>query len=170
MSRSIRNAVLAAGFFAVGTLGTLSLSAVAERGPRGQSKMAMLFEGVDLTEAQQDQVAEMTEAMRAERKEYRASKGDKLGMLTDVLSQETVDRDAVYAEIDQRLAERRELMVQRADALMDFAETLDEDQRAALLDNVAEMQARVQEHLQQREAEGSEGSEGPERPERRRGR
>ena len=167
MSRFIRNAVFAAGFVAVGTLGTLSLSAVAERGPRGEGKLAMLFDGVGLTEAQEDQLAEMTESMRAERREHRSSKGEKLGLLTEVLSQDTVDREAVYAEIDQRLAERRELLVQRADTLMDFAETLDEDQRAALLDNVAEMQARVQERMEQRALEGAEA---PERPERRRGR
>lgn len=143
---TIRTTLAAIGFMTLGAMGTASVTAMAERGGHGSRgsghHFQMLLDGVELTESQEGLLEEMKSDMRAEREEHRSERGERGQTLVSLLESDTIDRQAMYDRIDEKLAERRELHIKRADFMMDFIETLDADQKAAMLDNLDELEAR----------------------------
>lgn len=143
-----RTTLTAIGFLVLGALGSASLSAVAEEGHgrhRGGHGMQALLDGVILTEAQQQDLEEMKAQMKAEREEHRAERTEKSELVRELLEADSIDRQDLYDRIDDKLAAKRELMRLRADFMADFIESLDEDQRAAVLENLAEVEAAMEE-------------------------
>lgn len=154
MSKS-RTTLTALGFLVLGALGTASVSAVAEEGRRHRGGgMQVLLEGVILTEAQQEDLEEMKVQMKAEREEHRAERTEKAELVRELLEAESIDRQALYERIDDKLDAKRELMRLRADFMADFIESLDADQRAAVLENLAEAEAAMDERRSRGDEDG----------------
>ena len=160
MLKTLRTSVLALGFMGIGALGTLTLSAAADRGERGErrgSPMAELFEGVELTDAQKAQLVELRQQGKAERQAQREDHGGRIGLLEDMLAEDTIDRDAIYEQIEARVAERRQAALDGATVMMDFLETLEPAQRATLASNLEELQARHEARMEERGERGGHG-------------
>lgn len=124
-------------------LGGMALSGAAIAGGRGQGGLGhgggfhRLLEGVELTEAQTEMLeaarpdAEDREAMRAEHEAEREA-------ILAELSKEKPDAARIHATIDARAAERTARMHEMVDAGLALYATLTPDQRAQVLENLAE--------------------------------
>jgi Spy/CpxP family protein refolding chaperone len=173
MKSTIRTLVFGLGMASLGMVGGAGLTAIASpggpggpgaHGPRAGLHMPgmKLVHGIarldDLTEAQEDMLEDLRADMKAEMKAMHGErKGEGKAMRDAVLSEGTVDREALHAELDEKAAEKLELAHTFLDRVLDIRDTLSPEQLAELREMAAEHEARREQMEARRESGEVEG-------------
>lgn len=159
---TIRNIILAAGFSALGALAAVGGQAVAGAhggGPFGPD-LARLAQALDLSDAQAEMVDEMRTQARAQMRDSRMSKQADQEDIKTMLSQEVLDAAVVHSMIDDRINEMSSFAHEMADEFIALHATLDADQRATLVEKMAEAGERHEErrrrHIEHRSEDGEQ--------------
>jgi len=155
---AIRNIIFAAGFATLGAFATVGTQAVAGAhggGPFGPD-LARFAQALDLSETQESMVDEMREDVRAQMKANRTGKQADKEDIKAMLSQETLDADVVHSMIDDRISEMASFSHEMADKFIALHATLDADQRATLVEKMAEAEERHEERRQRHTERRSE--------------
>ncbi|MCB9780396.1 MAG: Spy/CpxP family protein refolding chaperone [Alphaproteobacteria bacterium] len=134
-------------------------------GDHGLRAFGHAMSQLDLTEAQQDALAQVREDVRARMLEGRmGNETDREAILT-AMADGSLDRDSLHETVDQKAAEMIEIGHYTVDKLMDVYETLDDDQRTELAEVLAQAAERRR-SFEEREAsqgERPDGAEGEDR-------
>lgn len=180
MSLRLRSVLLAAGFSSLSMFSAGALAGAhadqSERSARGHKAppiaqiLSRVADELDLTEAQVAMLDDMKAEAKSDMKAMRAERQERQGELAEMLSADKINRKLVHARIQERADQRAEAAHQAADTLMDFFDSLDDAQRATLLEQIEEMEARRAERSEERserlEDDDSERSERSERARR----
>lgn len=161
---TLRTLAFAAGFMTLGALGTMGAQATAGPGGHG-AHLARLIQKLDLTEDQKTQASEIRDAMRSHHKDMSTERDERSDEMLDLLGSADIDRDVVHAEIDAKISEQAAFAHDMADRFLDLHATLDDAQRATLVEQAEEaIEQRSERHGQR--GERGEHSERGERGER----
>ena len=150
MSQTLRKIGLALGFTTIGALSAMTVQAVAQtpvdapgaqmeeqkqRGQKGAPFMR-LMDKLDLTEAQQAELA----AIKAEHHEERRSvkRSSSRGAMLQMIASDPIDRVAVHDAMEEQMQAQIELMHAHTDDYLDFIEALDADQKMQLAELAAQ--------------------------------
>jgi len=151
MTHTLRTAIFAFGFTALGA--TMGITAGAIAGPQrgggapGIMKFAHALGALELTEAQKGMLEALREEMRGEMKTARDGHSDEGKMVAEAIANgEAVDREILHARIDEASAARTAMAHKVLDGVLDVYDTLDADQKKELGDMVNERK----EHAEQR--------------------
>lgn len=155
---TLRTTLFAVGFMTIGAVGTIGAQAAASPGLGHGRHLARLIQQLDLTEDQQAQAAEIREAMQGHHEEMRAERESRRDEMLGLLGSASVDREQVHAEIDAKLAEQSTFMHDMADRFLDLHASLDDAQRATLVEQAEQAAERMEQH---RSEHGERGSRGP---------
>ncbi|RME22187.1 MAG: periplasmic heavy metal sensor [Deltaproteobacteria bacterium] len=144
LSANLRRILFASGFMVLGSLGTVGLTAAAGRGGPGgpaahgpaggpERVVLMAMRRLDLTDEQQ---ALLDDAIDDIRDQVRAAhsgreRPDREALIAAV-ADGSLDREALHARVDARLAAMAETAHLSIDRIMDVYESLDADQKAEL--------------------------------------
>ena len=110
----------------------------------------LLMKDMNLTEEQQRELRKIKEERKEERHEYKEDRKEyKEALLEDFASGKINKREA-KKEIERVVEERTAYHHEGVDAWMQFIDTLSEEQREQLLDNMEELHARKKEHRNRR--------------------
>lgn len=130
--KSLRYALLALGFMGIGAVAAVTTAAVAQDGPPACA--APFVDEVGLTDEQAETLRGILDAHREGRQADRETRRAEREELEAAFV--ALDRQAVVEHIEahhaERLADQRELM----GALLDFAETLEPEQRQLLAEHL----------------------------------
>jgi Spy/CpxP family protein refolding chaperone len=136
---TFRSLIFAAGFMAIGAFTTIGLEAVARPGHGSPGpEVARLLGALDLSDSQQELAAEIRHAAREHRESVRAERESMRAERMALLGSASVDREAVHAELDARASERLDFAHTMADMALDLHATLDDEQRARLVERMSE--------------------------------
>ena len=142
----LQKSMFAAGFMIVGGVATVGVDAVAQSGVRGHRGGAhalhRLIQDLDFDDEQQVQMDMLREDARAHRQQHRQQQQEDLSALVSMLGDAELDGEMIHNRIDGRLDGMRIQAHAMADELLAIHASLDVDQRAALVENAAEMGAR----------------------------
>lgn len=151
---TLRTTLLALGFMSLGAIGTLGLQATAgpgyerggmhERGggDHGLRALGYAMSRLDLSDEQQAALEGAQEDIRTRMDEAREGMEDERDAMRQALVDGTLERKDVKARIKERMGQAEELMLYAVDRVFDVYETLDEDQRAELVQLLDEMASR----------------------------
>lgn len=157
---TLKNALFAIGFTILGAgLGTAGLAVAGHGhggppgGPEGHgggfgAHLYRLYDGLDLTEAQQAQLEEIRDFARDEAEQDREDRRADGGQMVGLLKQAKPDRSAVHKLIDERAAQKTELAHEVADRFLDLHASLSDAQRAELIERMEELRARADERME----------------------
>ena len=106
-----------------------------------------LFKNLDLTEEQQDLLAEIDQGKKDF---YKNHKGGHREMIADILAEELNSDDARELSL-KKSADRHELAHNQADVMMDFLETLSEEQKDQFIENAEQLQEKMREKMKKHE-------------------
>ena len=140
-----------AGLVAAAVLGLAATAALGRPGGHGFGpefalwKIERMLRHVDASDDQRVQIEEIAEQAIAEMRELRSGKGEIRRAFADILTAETVDRDALE-ELRVEMSEARDEASKRMTrAIADIAEVLSQEQRLAIAERMAHRGER-QEH------------------------
>ena len=140
-----RKALFALACMAMGSIGTLAGSALAEPGggwagtARGGAKAAViqkLVDDLDLDAAQMAKGQEVKASVTARLREMRQARSQGFEEIAAELSKETIDRRAIHRIADRRLDGLGENIHATVDDLLAFVDTLDPQQRNTLVNDL----------------------------------
>ena len=160
---AIRNVIFAAGFATLGAFAAVGAQAAA--GPhRGGMSMfgpdiSKFAEALDLSAEQEGMLETMRADAKSQRQAHREEKQANKGQLIEMLGQETLDADQIHDLIDTRTNEMASFAHDMADQFIAFHATLDDEQRATLVEKVEEASARHEERQERRGERGGERGE-----------
>jgi Spy/CpxP family protein refolding chaperone len=136
---TFRSLIFAAGFMAVGAFTTIGLEATARPGQGGPGPaVARLLGALDLSDSQQELAAELRSTAQDHRESMRAEREADHAELMALLGSASVDREAVHAELDARASEKLAFAHTMADMILDLHATLDDEQRARLVERMSD--------------------------------
>jgi Spy/CpxP family protein refolding chaperone len=136
---TFRSLIFAAGFMAIGAFSTIGLEAIARPGQGGPGpQVARLLGMLDLSDAQQELAAEIRSTAQDHRESMRADREASHADLMALLGSASVDREAVHEELDVRASEKLAFAHTMADMILDLHATLDDEQRARLVERMSE--------------------------------
>ena len=155
MARSIRNTLAALGFMALGATSMLALDASAGGPGHGPppipgAGLARAMSQLDLTEAQDQALADLKEEVRAE---MMAGHSERKGDAVDQLLAGRIDRAEMHRQIDEEAARRTAMAHRITDRVLDIYDSLSPDQKAQLVDL-------IEEHQERREQMRDDGARG----------
>ena len=107
-----------------------------EGGPSFGGHLYRLYSSIDLTETQQAQLDGIRDHAREEVEQDREERRQDAGQMVELLSQAKPDRKAIHKKIDERIAEKGELIHDTIDEVLDLHESLSDAQRQELVDNM----------------------------------
>jgi len=128
----------------------------AERRGRGPSmrSVARVADQLELSAEQRGYLDEMKQMRKSKRGAKRAMRGACMKDIMKSVKGESVDADSVHAAIDERFAQAQVSAHARADLMITFFSSLDEQQRATLLE---EMKSARSERQARMRSEGQDG-------------
>lgn len=136
---TFRSIFFATGFMTIGAFGTVGLQASARPDHAGPGPhVARLLGSLDLSDAQQELADEIRATALDHRESMRAEWGSNHAKLMDLLGSPSVDRAAFHAELDARASEKLSFEHKMADMVLDLHATLDNEQRARLVEAMSE--------------------------------
>ncbi len=149
MTRYLRNAVFGIAFASLGAVGALGSQAIARPGGMGagmgqqlQGRVGALFQDLDLSEKQQEVAKEIRLDLQQEFIRNRSANSDGLEEAIEALQGPQPDAEALHALADARMAAASASAHALIDGLLEFYATLDEAQRAKVLQRLDDQQER----------------------------
>lgn len=158
---TLRTIAFAVGFMSLGAVSAVGAQAAASPGFGHGRHLARLIQQLDLTDDQQAQAEEIRDAMRSHHEAARAERDERRDDMLAMLGSADVDRDAVHAEIDAKSAEKTAFIHEMADMFLDLHASLDDEQRATLVEQAEEAAERMEQHRGERGERGERGPRGP---------
>ena len=155
---ALRNVLFAVGFMTVGAVASVGAQATAgayRAGPFGPG-MVKFVASLDLNDQQQELVDEIKLDAREQMQAHREDRDGHKAEVKALLSQETIDADVVHDMIDTRVNDMSSMAHDMADKFITLHATLDDEQRATLVEKVDE----VSERHEQRGQRGERGERG----------
>jgi Spy/CpxP family protein refolding chaperone len=147
----VRAALFGLGFTALGAGLTLASGAVAGPGGHGGtpgSHLLRVFEDLDLRPEQQKLVTAFKDDAREAMKDHHAERRADAQAWVTLVREDKLTRALMHQRIDQKIATMKDDMHEMADQVFDLYASLDQVQRAALVD-------KVEGHLDRMDSEGA---------------
>ena len=151
MTRYLRNAVFGLAFTSLGAIAVLGSQAIARPGGMGmgagmgqqmQGRIGALFQDLDLSEEQQEVAKEIRLELQQTFIRNRSANNDGLEEAIEALQGPKPDAEALHALAETRMAAASASAHALIDGLLEFYATLDEAQRAEVLQRLDDLQER----------------------------
>lgn len=158
MSKKTFAAALAIGTLSVFALGGAAIAKGGHGGPFGG--MSRIVENLDLTPEQQELGMALREEAKADHEAQRESRSAAFETIQIELAKQNPDSAALHGLIDAQLASMSVSMHERLDGFLTLHATFTDDQRATLVDEMAQAQERRETRMEEGHQGRGEGGRG----------
>jgi Spy/CpxP family protein refolding chaperone len=128
---------------------------------QGSARLMAMAEELELSDEQLERLEAVRELMRERRQERRDRRGTGYSVVMDALDDGQVDPDGIHASIDERLDAKRATAHAVADEMIGFYESLDEEQRATMAEQMEERRGQRGERARRGARGEGDGDGGP---------